>query len=376
MQPERDQQRRHQHRAEREADVAAHAEQAHAACPPRARDVVGEARSLGMERGDAEPADQHGGERERVAGSEPDERDAQAAERGAERHQPGQRESVGHVPEQRLDHRRGDRGGEHERGGGGDADVVAGDQERQQRGDRALRDVGEHVAGRQDRHRAAVDAAGRCRDRAQSSMPARRRWTRRRLASSSDSSCSSSRRRRRTSSSWVADVPEGLRADTPDLVRVIGLLDLAPERRPRRLGLEQRRDLLQREAEQVAQAHDLAHALDVGLRVAAVLALGAVGAREQADLFVVADRARGGAEQLGHLADAKRLDLRGAHAATRSSRTSAGPTDASGTLTCAGRAAEIAAPSERDRGQAPQRGVHVGHERNQLGVRDVVGQHR
>jgi hypothetical protein len=60
-------------------------------------------------------------------------------------------------------------------------------------------------------------------------------------------------------------------------------------------------------SEQVTQADDLAHPLDVGLRVAAVLALLAVGGRaEQPDLLVVADRPHGRAGQLGDLADPQR----------------------------------------------------------------------
>src|SRR4051794_30190844 len=45
------------------------------------------------------------------------------------------------------------------------------------------------------------------------------------------------------------------------------------DRRPRLLGLDQAAELLEREVEQVAQLEDLAQALDVGLRVAAVLAV-------------------------------------------------------------------------------------------------------
>src|SRR5438270_191457 len=76
---------------------------------------------------------------------------------------------------------------------------------------------------------------------------------------------------------------------------------------PRRLGLEQRRELLEREPEQVTQAHDLPHPIDVGLRKAAVLTLLAPAPpRQQADLLVVADRPWRGPGQPGHLADAKR----------------------------------------------------------------------
>ena len=116
----------------------------------------------------------------------------------------------------------------------------------------------------------------------------------------------------------------------------------------RGLGVEQHRELVEREAEQVAEPDDLAHALDVGLAVGAVLALGAVvGAGEQADLLVVADRPRRRAGELGDLSDPERLGCCRAHAATFSGR---GVADARASSSCSafmcdGRAALIAAPS-------------------------------
>src|ERR1700739_2424938 len=72
------------------------------------------------------------------------------------------------------------------------------------------------------------------------------------------------------------------------------------------LRLQQLGELLQGEAEQVAQADDLPHPLDVGLGVAAMFALGSLRRGiEQADLLPVADRAGRGARQLGDLADAQ-----------------------------------------------------------------------
>ena len=73
------------------------------------------------------------------------------------------------------------------------------------------------------------------------------------------------------------------------------------------LGLGELDQLLEREPEQVAQAHDLAQASDVGLGVEPVAALGPVRApAEQTELLVVADRAGGGADQARDLADAVR----------------------------------------------------------------------
>ena len=53
--------------------------------------------------------------------------------------------------------------------------------------------------------------------------------------------------------------------------RILGLLELAAQLGARGLGLEQPRQLLERQAQQVAKADDLADALDVGLGVEAML---------------------------------------------------------------------------------------------------------
>jgi predicted small lipoprotein YifL len=65
--PEDQHQRSDDHRPKGEAHIAAHAEQAHAAGPARARDVVGKPRPLGMKRRHAEAAEQHAGEDQPVA---------------------------------------------------------------------------------------------------------------------------------------------------------------------------------------------------------------------------------------------------------------------------------------------------------------------
>ena len=78
--------------------------------------------------------------------------------------------------------------------------------------------------------------------------------------------------------------------------------------RARLLGGEQRLQLLQRDAEQVLQAHHLAQPLDLGVRVEAVRARWALGRLgQQADLLVVADRARRGAHRACDVADAQAL---------------------------------------------------------------------
>ncbi len=120
----------------------------------------------------------------------------------------------------------------------------------------------------------------------------------------------------------------------------LGLLILAAQIGARALGLEQLRELLERQPEQITEAKDLPDAVDVGLRVAAVLALRArVPAAEQADLLVVADRPRRRAGELGELADPQRPLGGRAHApAPCGSTTVAVPTSF-------GRAAETAAPT-------------------------------
>src|SRR5579884_274875 len=113
---------------------------------------------------------------------------------------------------------------------------------------------------------------------------------------------------------------------------VLRRLQLSADLGPRRLGLDELGELLERETEEVLEAEDLVDALDVGVRVGAVLALLALGlGPEQADLLVVADRARRRPGQLGDLADPHRA--RGGHAGATC-----------GAMSCRGRAAETAAP--------------------------------
>ena len=99
--------------------------------------------------------------------------------------------------------------------------------------------------------------------------------------------------------------PERLLEHLPLPDRVLDpLLPLAPQRGAGALGGDQLAELLERDAEQLAQPEQLAEPLDV------LLAVGAVGAGlalllggEQPDLLVVADRPRRGPGELGDVAD-------------------------------------------------------------------------
>ena len=142
---------------EREAGVAAQREEAHPLPAAVARDLVGEARALGMEGGDADAAEPHRRGGHRVVRAEPDERHAQPGQEDAERQQPRQREAIGAEPEERLDGRRADARDEDEHAGGAVGDAALVDEERQQRRHRALRRVGARVPRGQDREAAAVE---------------------------------------------------------------------------------------------------------------------------------------------------------------------------------------------------------------------------
>ena len=151
------------------------------------------------------------------------------------------------------------------------------------------------------------------------------------------------------------------------------------------LGLEQLRQLLERQAEQIAQADDLPDPLDVGLGVergACPRARSAPRA-EQPDLLVVADRPRRGAGQLGDLADPQRRVDRGARRRERRSAWRWRSSAAAATVGPRRQRLAAAARSRRgrhvlgsgerhdradhrDAGQAPQRRVHVRDERRQL----------
>ena len=106
---------------------------------------------------DAEAAERHRGGGGRVARRDAHERDPQAGEQDAERHQPRQRQAIGAQAEERLDGRRPDARDEDERAGGAVGDPALVDEEGQQRGDRALGHVGAGMPGGEDREAAAVE---------------------------------------------------------------------------------------------------------------------------------------------------------------------------------------------------------------------------
>src|SRR3954454_10210805 len=91
------------------------------------------------------------------------------------------------------------------------------------------------------------------------------------------------------------------------LGRLRGAAVTLADQRARLLGLDEPAQVLERETEQLLELEDLAQALDVGVGVAAVLAVVAVlGAGQEPDLLVVAHRAHGRPGALGALADAHR----------------------------------------------------------------------
>src|SRR5579884_2640693 len=104
----------------------------------------------------------------------------------------------------------------------------------------------------------------------------------------------------------------------------------ASQHRARLLGLGELDQLLEREAEQVAEPDQLLEPHDVGLGVVAVRSLRArAGRAQQPALLVVADRPRGDAHALGHLADAERPLLdRAPHRVHAASSTGSSPVGA------------------------------------------------
>ena len=114
---------------------------------------------------------------------------------------------------------------------------------------------------------------------------------------------------------------ERLAQQPPLDLRVLGLAELAPDLSAGRLGLEQLRQLLEREPQQVAEPDDLARSARRPPACRAVLARSrSARARQQADLLVVADRARRRAGQLGDLADPQRARWRYSSPGLRSPR--------------------------------------------------------
>src|SRR6266516_1082857 len=104
----------------------------------------------------------------------------------------------------------------------------------------------------------------------------------------------------------AVDVADRLGEDLAPAGGVVhSLAPFAPQRRPRALDARQLAELLERHAEQILEAQELAEALDVIALVEAVRAgLAAARAGQEADLLVVADRPRRRSGRLRRLADA------------------------------------------------------------------------
>ena len=150
---------RRQDRPERPAAEPADGEHAHAGAlaPAGSRDVAREAHRLGVVHRDPDRRDD-----ERAAGREvvvelPRERDAGGGEDGADRHHPARADAVGERAEQRLQERRADAREQQQRAGRGVAVAALRDEERQQRGHGALRQVDAQVAEREHPQSAAVE---------------------------------------------------------------------------------------------------------------------------------------------------------------------------------------------------------------------------
>src|ERR1700691_3630027 len=125
----------------------------------------------------------------------------------------------------------------------------------------------------------------------------------------------------------AVDVAEGLLEQRAAALGVdVVAAQLGAHRGAGLLGGEQRLELLERDAEQALEAHHLAQALDLGLGVGAVLPgwpRGDLG--QQADLLVVADRARCGADEPRDVADAQWLDGGGRLGIVRAGALATGP---------------------------------------------------
>ena len=91
----------------------------------------------------------------------------------------------------------------------------------------------------------------------------------------------------------------------PQPLRIVGsLLPPVPQTRPRVFGLGELDQLLERQAEQIAEPDQLLQARDVRIAVEPVCALRPlVVAAEQSKLFVVPNRARCDPDPFGHFAD-------------------------------------------------------------------------
>ena len=186
-----------------------------------------------------------------------------------------------------------------------------------------------------------------------------------------------------------APVPAGGRCGSSDSLedlapphRVLDpALPLAAQRGAGALGLDQLLQLLQRDPEQVLQPQQLGEPLDVGLGVGAVGAgLAAAGRRQQPDLLVVADRPRGRRRPAWRR---RRCAARcAAHGVASISSAIASSIAAAADRGAVGYGATLLARPQqrdpgaehRDRGQHPERRVHVVDEGVELGAGQARGE--
>ncbi len=109
-----------------------------------------------MVRGDTEAAGDHTQNDEPVRRGNSDERHRDSAKGNSGRQEPDRATAIGPEPEERLDDGARHRRGEDEDGRERVREVEAIDEEREQRGKRARREVDRHVAAGEQRHRTPV----------------------------------------------------------------------------------------------------------------------------------------------------------------------------------------------------------------------------
>jgi hypothetical protein len=146
----------HGQRADREADVAADREVAHAASGA-APGAPRHPRRLGMEEGDAQAAQGQRARQRRVGIGQADDAESQPRDHHAERRQQGEVEAVRPDAEEGLDDRGGDRRRRHQGGGARQVEAAVCDQRGQERRHRALAHVGAAVGEGEGEDRARVD---------------------------------------------------------------------------------------------------------------------------------------------------------------------------------------------------------------------------
>ena len=195
-----------------------------------------------------------------------------------------------------------------------------------------------------------------------------------RRAASSSSSFAISSRRPADELELAVEVRGGLLEHVAPADRV---LDAARATRAQRrrgpLGRRELAELLERDAEQRLEPQHLAEALDVGVVVEAVGAGLARGpSAQQADLLVVADRARGGARAAGRPRRCAALARLIRRAQRRALCRAAGLARSDSSGSWRGRRRRHARADQRGRGEHPERDVHVVDERVELRLREAA----